>query len=143
VRAICVVFFRKGVIKMNEKLRGFAKKVFNKKTLMAAIVVIVIIVALRIAFFVLFEVEGVVSKIDGSQITVTNFLGTRTVDIGTFQTVLSSIQVGDRVEIMKNLSGDVISVRDGSRGHMDGSGYLKGNDKPGLKGDGGRGSIRR
>jgi putative ubiquitin-RnfH superfamily antitoxin RatB of RatAB toxin-antitoxin module len=97
---------------MKEKLKAFAKKLINKKTITGAVIVIILAVALRITFLLKFEVEGVVNQVDGSKITVANFLTTQTVDIGNFKTADSSIQVGDRIEIMKNLSGDVISVRD-------------------------------
>lgn len=38
-------------------------------------------------------------------------------DIGNFQTALTNLQVGDRVEIRKNLSGDIISVREEGKGY--------------------------
>ncbi|GKU24590.1 hypothetical protein [Clostridium folliculivorans] len=96
----------------NEKVKKFGRRIFNKKTVIAALVAIVIVIALRVAFSLLFQVEGTVTNVDGSKVTVANFITTKTVDIGNFQTTSNSIQVGDRVEIMKNLSGDIISVRD-------------------------------
>jgi hypothetical protein len=132
----------------NEKVKGFARKVFNKKTFTTAAVIIVLVVALRIAFSLLFTVEGFVSKVDGNNITVSNFLTTKTVDIGNFPSTLSSIQVGDRVEIMKNLQGNIISVRDGSKRLMNGRGSMLNdgqnpNRQNGFKGNGGRGMMRR
>lgn len=127
----------------NEKLKGVARKVFNKKTLVAAAVVVVIAVALRITFFALFIVEGVVNKVDGSKITVVNFLTTKTVDIGTFQTTSNSIQIGDKIKIVKNLSGEVMSVRDENRGYKAGRGNLINNGKQNSKGVDGRNSMRK
>lgn len=110
----------------NEKLRALAKKIFNRKTVTAAVIVLVAAVALRLAFSLLFEVEGTVTKVDGSKITAVNFFTTKTVDIGVFQTTPSAIQVGDRIEILKNLSGDVISVRDHNRDRMREEGTYQG-----------------
>jgi len=121
----------------NEKLKRFTKKVFNKKTITAAIIILVLAAGLRIAFSLMFEIEGTVNKVDGSKITVANFLTTKTVDIGNFQTTESSIQVGDRIEIMKNISGDVISVRDRSNRNMKEKGNSFDNDKHNIKGNGG------
>lgn len=120
----------------NDKLRVFAKKVFNKKTITGAIIILVLAAALRIAFSLIFIVEGTVNKVDGSKITVANFLNTKTVDIGNLQTTASNIQVGDRIEIMKNLSGDVISVRDKSLRHMTGNDNSFENGKHNFKGNG-------
>ncbi|QAA32985.1 hypothetical protein [Clostridium manihotivorum] len=110
-----------GALVRSEKLRGVSKKVFNKKTITGAIIIIVLVIALRVAFSLAFEVEGTVTKVDGSKVTVANFIATKTVDIGNFQTSLSNIQVGDRIEIQKNLSGDIISVRDRNNGNFKGN----------------------
>lgn len=95
----------------NEKVKNVKKKVFNKKTFIAVIVVIVIVAALRVTFSLVFEVNGTVTQIDGTKITVTNFLTTQTVDVGNYPITTSGIQAGDRIEITKNLSGQVYSVR--------------------------------
>lgn len=106
----------------NEKVKNFARKIFNKKTIIAVLVAIAIVIALRVTFSLLFQVEGTVTKVDGSKVTVANFITTKTVDIGNFQTTSNNIQVGDRVEIMKNLSGDIISVRDKNNRNFKGKG---------------------
>ncbi|GFZ33881.1 hypothetical protein CSC2_44070 [Clostridium zeae] len=127
----------------NEKLKNFARKVFNKKTIIAAFVAIVIVIALRVAFALIFQVEGTVTKVEGSKVTVANFITTKTVDIGNFQTTASNIQVGDRVEIMKNLSGDIISVRDRSERNFKEKGerFNKGGNN--FKENGQRNSMQR
>lgn len=102
----------------NEKVKEFNKKVFSKKTFIAVIVAIVIITALRITFLLMFEVSGTVNKVDGTKITVTNFLTTQTVDVGDYPIATTGIQAGDRIKIMKNLSGQVYSVRCQNRRNM-------------------------
>jgi hypothetical protein len=126
----------------NEKLKVSAKKVFNKKNITGVVIILVLAVALRIGFSLIFEVEGTVNKVDGSKITVANFLNAKTVDIGNFQTTPSNIQVGDRIEIMKNLSGDVISVRDNNSRHMNEKGNFNGKEECNFKGNGERNSKR-
>lgn len=124
----------------NEKLKGFGKKIFNKKTITRTVIILVLVTALKITFSLMFQVEGTVNKVDGSKITVANFLTTKTVDIGVFQDTSSNIQVGDRIEIMKNISGNVISVRDHSSRDMDGNDDSYDDDKHNFKGNGERNS---
>lgn len=125
---------------MRESLKGFLqslkeglqsdgvkkafKKIFNKKTIIAAIIVIVLISAARIGYSLAFEVNGTVTKIDGSNITVTNFFRTQTVNVGEYPVATSGIQVGDRIEISKNLSGQIYSIRDNNQKHT-----TKGNER--------------
>lgn len=99
----------------SEKLKAFNKKAFNKKTITSAIVILVIVVALNIGYSMLFVVEGVVKTVDGSNITVANFLTTQTVNIG--QLSPEGIVVGDRIKIKKNISGEVLSINDGNDRH--------------------------
>lgn len=101
----------------NEKTKMFFKKVFNKKTIISAVVVLVLIVGLHVTYSLMFKIEGVVRKVDGNNITVVNFLRTQTVNTGDYKIDSSQILVGDRVEIMKNISGDIIEIRDESEGH--------------------------
>jgi len=107
----------------NENVRRFNAKVFNRKTLIGAIAIIVIVAALKIGFSLMFQMEGTVQKVDGSKITVANILTTKTIDAGEYPISDLGIQAGDRIEITKNLQGQVISVRDESREHA----YDKGN----------------
>lgn len=95
----------------SEKLRGAFKKVFRKKVIIIAVSALVLILALRIAFSLMFEVKGVVKKVDGKSIVVVNFLTTKTVNTGDYPIDGSKIQVGERVKILKNLSGDIVSIR--------------------------------
>ncbi|MBP1761184.1 MAG: hypothetical protein H6Q64_726 [Firmicutes bacterium] len=107
----------------NQSVRKFNAKVFNKKTLIGAIVIIVIVAALKIAFSLLFQIEGTVQKVDGSKITVANILTTKTIDAGQYPISNLGVQAGDRIEITKNLQGQVISIRDENRERL----YEKGN----------------
>lgn len=130
----------------NEKLKIFVKKVFNKKTIIGAIIAIVLVIALKVAFSLMFKVEGTVKNVEGSKITVANFLTTKTVDIGNLQTAYGNIKVGDRIEIMKNLSGDVISVKDHNlqriNGKSNGKHKFKGKGEKNFKGNEGHNSNR-
>ncbi|QCX32911.1 hypothetical protein FDN13_03845 [Caloramator sp. E03] len=96
----------------NEKVKENIKRVFNKRNLKKVVIVIIIAAALKITYSFAFEVKGYVSRIDGSKITVVNYLTTQTVDIGSFINTLDNIQVGDKIVIKKNLSGQVMSVKD-------------------------------
>ncbi|ERI91885.1 hypothetical protein HMPREF1982_02928 [Clostridiales bacterium oral taxon 876 str. F0540] len=126
----------------SEKLKKVFKKIFNKKTVIGAILILVLAAALRIGFSLMFEVEGTVNKVEGSKITVANFLSTKTVDIANFQTSLGTVQVGDRIKIMKNLSGDIISVRDRNISNADRKGSFRENGRHGFKGKGERNSRK-
>lgn len=98
----------------NEKVRNFNKKVFNKKTFKIAVAIIVLVVVLKVGFSLMFEVNGVVRKVNGSNITVANFFTTQTVNAGDYPLSGININVGDRIKITKNLSGQVLYIRDGS-----------------------------
>lgn len=100
----------------NEKLKDFSKKVFNKKVFKAGVIIIVLAVVLRIGFSLLFEVQGVVSKVDGNNITVANFFNTQTINTGSYPVDNNKIKVGDRIEITKSIQGQVLSIRGGNEG---------------------------
>lgn len=95
----------------SEELKRFFRKVLNKKVIITAIVLVVLITALRIAFSLMFEVKGTVLKVEGNNIVVANFLYTKTVDTEDLQVVTNKIQVGEKVKITKNLYGNVISIQ--------------------------------
>lgn len=95
----------------SEELKRFFKKILNKKVIITAIVFVVLITALRIAFSLIFEVKGTVLKVDGNNIEVANFLYTKTVNTGELQVDSNNIQVGEKVKITKNLYGNVISIQ--------------------------------
>lgn len=106
----------KGFFK-SEKLREVTKKIFTTKKIRAAIAVVVLLIGLKVGFMLGFQVRGTVLKVGTNNITVTNFLGTRTVNLGDYPVGNKMILAGEKVTITKNLSGDVISVRvDGGRG---------------------------
>lgn len=97
----------------SEKLKGFSKKIFTKKKIGTVIAIIVLIAACRIGFSLMYEVNGTVLKVDTKSIVVANFLGTKTVNTGDYPIDSNRIMVGEKVEITKNLSGDVIAIRTG------------------------------
>lgn len=101
----------------NEKFRSFSKKVFTKRNIGGALAAVVVIVGLKVGYSAAFEVNGTVMKVDSKSVVVRNFLGTKTVNLGDYPVNTSSIVVGERIEIKKNLSGDVIAIRsDDGRG---------------------------
>lgn len=101
----------------NEKINKCIKRVLNKNTLKILIAIFVVISVLRITFSLMFEVKGTVKSIDGQNITIVNFFNTKTVDVGNYPIELQPIQIGDRIEIGKNLSGDILYIRDEDRNH--------------------------
>ena len=113
----------------NEKVKRFAKRVVNKRTIIIVIVILVVVSALKISCSLMFEVKGTVKSIEGKSITIANFITTRTVDVGDYPIELKQIQVGDRIEITKNLSGDILNIRDDDKKHGDGKGSFSDNGK--------------
>ena len=122
----------------NEKVKRFTKRVVNKKTLITVIAILVVVSALKISFSLMFEVKGTVKNIDGKNITIVNFLTTKTVDVGDYPIEIKPIQVGDRIEITKNLSGDVLYIRDKDNGFTNEKGNISANDKQRSKENGKR-----
>lgn len=98
----------------NEKVKSFNKKFFSKKTFKIAAAVIVLVIVLKVGFCLIFQVNGIVRKVDGKNITVANFFTTQTVNVGDYPLSNNNINVGDRIKITKNLSGQVLYIRDGS-----------------------------
>ncbi|WP_315071525.1 hypothetical protein [uncultured Clostridium sp.] len=103
----------------NEKVKNFPKRVLNKRTFVTAIVILIIVAALKISFSLMFEIEGTVKNIDGKNITVVNFITTKTVDVGDYPIESKQIKVGDKIEITKNINGDILDIRDRENSHMD------------------------
>jgi len=122
----------------NERLKNTTKKIFNKKTILTAGIIIVVVAGLRIGYSMMFEVNGVVSKIDGTKVTLVTRLNTQTVDVGNSAVDATKIIVGERIEIVKNLSGQVLYVKDeSSRGNyrLEGKGGDRMKDMRGGKGN--------
>lgn len=99
----------------NEKVKSLSKKVFNKRTFKVGTAIIIVVVVLRIGFSLLFEVNGVVTKVNGNNITVANFFTTQTINTGDYPVDSNIIKVGDRIEITKNIQGQVLSIKDRNR----------------------------
>lgn len=102
----------------NEKVKKFGKRVFNKKTVITAVILVIIVAAIKISFSLMFEVRGVVKNIDGKNVTVANFISTKTVDVGNYPIEGKQIKIGDKIEITKNLSGDILNIRDRNSDQM-------------------------
>ncbi|AGF55687.1 hypothetical protein B0P06_000205 [Clostridium saccharoperbutylacetonicum] len=102
----------------NEKVKKFGKRVFNKKTVITALILLIIVAAVKISFLLMFEINGVVKNIDGKNITVANLISTKTVDVGNYPIEAKQIKIGDKIEITKNLSGDILNIRDRNSDQM-------------------------
>lgn len=100
----------------NERLKSISRKVFNKKNFKVATAIIIVAIVLRISFSLIFEVNGVVTKVNGNNITVVNFFTTQTVNTGDYPVDSNRIKVGDRIEITKNIQGQVLYIKDGNKG---------------------------
>jgi hypothetical protein len=124
----------------SERLRSLTNKFFNKKTFKIAVAIIAVVVVLRIGFCALFEVNGVVRKVDGNNITVANFFITQTVNTGDYPVNSNTIKVGDRIKITKNIQGEVLSIRDGNEGRGHGNNSI--NEKNQFNGRDGKGSSK-
>jgi hypothetical protein len=127
----------------SEGVKSLSKKLFSKKTFKAAVVIIVVVVVLWIGFTILFEVNGVVRKVDGNNITVANFFTTQTINTGDYPVDSNRIKVGDRIEITKNIQGQVLSIKDGNEGRGHGNRNF-GNiiEKNQFNGKGGKGGSK-
>lgn len=60
---------------------SFFKKVFSKKVIITAIVIIIETAGLKIGYSLMFKVEGTVLKVDSNNITIANFFSTQTVNL--------------------------------------------------------------
>lgn len=132
----------------DEKVKSFIKKVFNKRNFKVAIIVIVFAVFLKVGFCLIFQVNGVVTKVESNSITVANFFTTQTINTAGYPVDTNKIKVGDRIKITKNIQGQVLYIRGGSEGKgHDNKGLITGNKsikrnqldgKNGKRGDRGR-----
>ena len=95
----------------NENVKGVCKKIFTKKNVKALIAIFVVLFVLKTGYSLMFEVNGVVRKVTTNSITVANFFNTRTINTGSYKIDTDKIVVGERVEISKNLSGQVLDIR--------------------------------
>lgn len=82
----------------------------HKKMLYTLIVVAVLVAALAGILERKYVVEGVVSAVSVNKVTVTDFWGSKTVSLNQSWLKQSPIAIGDRVEITKNLQGQIIDV---------------------------------
>jgi hypothetical protein len=129
----------------SEKFKNLNKKVFSKKNFKIALVIIVIAVILRIGFNMLFEVNGIVRKVNGNNITVANFFTTQTINAGDYPVNSNRIRVGDRIKIIKNIQGQVLFIKDGNREHNHGKRKFNSNFEQNnqFNGNGRKGNYNR
>lgn len=129
---------------MNEKLKGISKKVFTKKKITGAIVVLAIVVGLKLGYSLIYDIHGTVTKVDANSITVSNFITTTTINTGDYTIDTSKIVVGERVEVQKNISGKVINVSGGRGDHgTGGKGGIRDGGMKGGKGLSGSGETQQ
>lgn len=116
----------------NDKVKGCCKKVFTKNKIRAIIVIVVVVGALHLGYSLMFRVNGIVRKVDANTITVANFFNTQTINTGDYQIDTTKIIVGERVEVIKNLSGQVLEIRGGNRKQDMGNRQSGNNKKVGV-----------
>jgi|GEM_PF-2437100 len=82
----------------------------HKKQMHRIVIVIALLAIVAAGFQTMFRVEGVVTGIDNSTITVTSFFRTQTVDLTGAPANAGTIKVGDKIRIQKNLQGNVLYI---------------------------------
>lgn len=114
----------------------------NKKKICGAIVICAVVGAASAGAHAMFKVSGVVTAVNSNQLSVANFLRTQTVDLAGAPVNTSNIKIGDRVNIQKNLQGQVLYLRidhhDGDkrdRKHSEESNDRRDDDRRGWKSD--------
>ncbi|KAB2951519.1 hypothetical protein F9B85_11980 [Heliorestis acidaminivorans] len=82
----------------------------HKKKLIGIVIVIVLLSAASAGFQAIFQVKGVVTNVTESRITVANFFRTQTINLTGVPVNTTTIQLGDRAFIQKNLQGNILYV---------------------------------
>ncbi|VBB09376.1 Hypothetical protein LUCI_4666 [Lucifera butyrica] len=82
-----------------------------KKKILLAVLLIVILGVLGAGFRSMFQVRGVVTAVDNSQVTVASFFRTQTIDLTGAPVDLAKIKPGERILIQKNIQGQILYVR--------------------------------
>lgn len=95
-----------------------------RKTIYRILIMITLLVVLSAGAHAMFRVEGVVTGMDNSSITVTNFFTTQTVDLTGSPVNTANIKLGEKIRIQKNLQGNVLylAVDDFRHGDKHGEG---------------------
>lgn len=110
---------------MAEAKRHWANQ---KRQVYGIIIAIAMIMAITTGVHAMFRVEGVVTGIDHSNVTVTSFFRTQTVDLAGSPFDAANIKLGEKIGIQKNLQGNVLYVAAGDRHHGEDHGAAKGSD---------------
>ena len=97
------------ISKMSETVTNFCS--VHKKKLRNGVLLAVFLGVAFVGAQAMFQVKGVVTGIDGSQVTVSNFLRTQTVELAGAPVAAADIKVGDRIKIQKNLQGDILYAK--------------------------------
>nr|WP_320147322.1 hypothetical protein [uncultured Anaeromusa sp.] len=95
--------------KMGEAIKTFCSA--NKKKIRNGVLLAVFLGMLFVGAQAMFQVKGVVTAVDGSQITVSNFFRAQTIDLAGAPVLAADIKVGDRIKIQKNLQGDILYAK--------------------------------
>jgi hypothetical protein len=83
----------------------------HKRKIGSAIIAVIILGSVSVGVHAMFQVKGVITGIDDNNVTVANFFRTQTVNLAGAPVKLSTIKVGDRIKIQKNLQGDIIYAK--------------------------------
>lgn len=81
----------------------------KKKLILLIIAIVIILILIGVGKYML-HIKGTVTQIDGSKITVTSHISTRTVDLTGTVFANTPIQLGDKICIEKNFSGNVCEI---------------------------------
>lgn len=102
----------------------------HKKKIYLVLILIALMVALSAGVHAMFRVEGVVTGIDNSSITVTNFFRTQTVDLAGSPVNTANIKVGEKIRIQKNLQGNILYIAVDGFNHGEKHRENRGKNKP-------------
>lgn len=97
------------ISKMGEAIKNFCSA--HQKKIRNGVLLAVLLGMIFVGAQAMFQVKGVVTGIDGSQVTVSNFLRTQTVELAGAPVAAADIKVGDRIKIQKNLQGDILYAK--------------------------------
>ena len=97
------------ISKMGEAIKNFCSA--HQKKIRNGVLLAVLLGMIFVGAQAMFQVKGVVTGIDGSQVTVSNFLRTQTVELAGAPVLAADIKVGDRIKIQKNLQGDILYAK--------------------------------
>jgi hypothetical protein len=102
----------------------------HKQKVCIFIAVLVLMAATSAGVHAMFRVDGVVTGVDNSSITVTDFFRTQTIDLVGSPFNTATIKLGERIRIQKNLQGNVLYLTTSDLPHGERHEESRGKDKP-------------